>query len=294
MTGPARRGRASRTPRAPVGPRSATRCATSCPSGRPAGGSGGAHRRDRAAVLDAPGARSARPRRWPTSLVEGRRVRGVTLAGGEEVGARAVVVACDPRVPAGALARRRRRAESPGYERWRRRSGQDGYQSKLDAVVAEPPRYRAVDPEAARAPRRGRAPRADDGGGARPPRRSPLRTARCARVGSPPGRRTSSTSPRSSTRRCACATGEHVLSLEALFTPYGAGRVGWSGQPRGARALARGARDAWRSRGSSKACAAGASSRPPTTSATSASRAARRSRYGPSPLTAVLGPRAAS
>lgn len=118
------------------------------PSGRPAGGSGALTDAIAAAVLDGGGAIRTSSL-VADVVVEATRVRGVTLAGGEEVGARAVVVACDPRVP------RVRWIGSPPrgvarYERWRRRPGQDGYQSKLDAVVAAPPRYRALDTEAAR------------------------------------------------------------------------------------------------------------------------------------------------
>ena len=115
------------------------------PQGRPVGGSGaltdalarslgeaGGAVRTGAAVADV--------------LVEGGRVRGVVLADGEELRARAVVVACDPRVPRvrwvdGAP------ADAADLTPWRAREAGDGHQAKIDAVVAEPPRYRALLPE---------------------------------------------------------------------------------------------------------------------------------------------------
>ena len=115
------------------------------PQGRPVGGSGaltdalanslaetGGVVRTGAAVADV--------------LVERGRVRGVALAGGEEIEARAVVVACDPRVPTvrwldGTP------ADVAELTRWRARDAGDGHQAKIDALIAEPPRYHALRSE---------------------------------------------------------------------------------------------------------------------------------------------------
>jgi phytoene dehydrogenase-like protein len=78
-------------------------------------------------------------------VAEGDRVRGVALEGGETVDARVVVAAADPRT---ALVRWL--ASPPAsagrlVRRWRSRVPLEGYESKVDAVVAGRPRLRAVD-----------------------------------------------------------------------------------------------------------------------------------------------------
>jgi phytoene dehydrogenase-like protein len=188
------------------------------PAGRPVGGSGGLTDA-LARALEASGGAVRISACVENVLVEGRRVRGVTLAGGEEIAAHGVVVACDPRVPV-----LRWLGKSPPkattFERRRGRSGRDGYQSKLDAVIAELPRYRAVDPEAARrlgveeplAPTTVVAPDVAALAGAH-------RSMGEGRVAARPPHLVNIPSVIDSSMRLT--TGEHVLSLEALFTPYG-------------------------------------------------------------------------
>lgn len=194
------------------------------PAGRPVGGSGGltdalAH------ALTSAGGTIRTAARVEDVLVEGRRARGITLRGGEELEARSVVVACDPRVPGvrwlgGAPPR------SARLERWRARSGRDGYQSKIDAVLAELPRYHAVDPGAARAlgvaepfaPTTVIAPDLAALSAAH-------RTMNRGGVAEQPPHLVNVPSVIDPSLRLA--DGEHVLSLEALFTPY-ALRESWT------------------------------------------------------------------
>lgn len=197
-------------------------------TGRPRGGSG-ALPEAVAASFVAAGGRVRCDSRVAKLLVEGERVHGVELAHGGRLRAPTVVVAYDPRrvlldwvddVPAAA-----RRLVG----RYRREPDQDGYESKIDAVLTGRPRYRAYEPLAARHPdlelmgattmvnptpadlaqahaRRGSGTVAD-----RPSMLVNVPSVLDPTVG-PPDR--------------------HVLSLEALFTPY-ALPGGWpdSGEP---------------------------------------------------------------
>lgn len=196
------------------------------PAGRPVGGSGGLTDALERALTDAGGAVRTSAH-VEDVLVERGRARGVSLVGGEEVLARGVVIACDPRVP-GVRWLGGAPPEAARLERWRARTGQDGYQSKIDAILSGVPRYRAVDVEAARrlgveeplAPTTVVAPdlaalsdahRAMTEGrvAARPPHLVNL-----------PSVIDPSLRP---------ADGEHVLSLESLFTPYALHGT-WSGR----------------------------------------------------------------
>jgi len=114
------------------------------PQGRPVGGSG-ALSDALARSLEGRGGRVRTGAAVTDVLVERGRVRGVVLTGGEELEARAVVVACDPRVP------RLRWLDRPPADvadltPWYARDAGDGHQAKIDALVAGPPRYRAVRP----------------------------------------------------------------------------------------------------------------------------------------------------
>ena len=114
------------------------------PVGRPEGGSGGLPAAI-AASLQASGGSIRTGATVAAVRVTKGAVHGVRLASGEEIEATVVVVATDPRqafvewlteVPPGAARLVRR---------WRRRPVVDGYESKLDAVVAERPRFRALE-----------------------------------------------------------------------------------------------------------------------------------------------------
>ncbi len=112
--------------------------------GRPVGGSGALPQAVRAA-FEAAGGTVYTSARVSSILCEGPRVRGVALADGTVIEAPIVVSACDPHAtfvdwladpPANATGL---------VDRWRARSRHEGYESKLDAVVGELPRYRSVD-----------------------------------------------------------------------------------------------------------------------------------------------------
>jgi phytoene dehydrogenase-like protein len=81
-------------------------------------------------------------------LAEADRARGVVLQSGETLEAPVVVAAADPRV---ALVRwlARPPASSRGVgrlvNRWEVRAAREGYESKLDAVIGERPRFRSLD-----------------------------------------------------------------------------------------------------------------------------------------------------
>lgn len=194
--------------------------------GRPVGGSG-ALPAAIAASVDAAGGAVRTSARVEEILTDRSRVLGVRLESGEEIEAATVVVACDPRRSLVHWLREPPSGAAPLVERWRAVAPGEGYQSKVDAIVAAPPRYRALadglaerlgvsDPllpttivapggsgldEAARAMRAGSI-------ASRPP----------AMVNVPSVRDPAMRAP----------DGQHVLSLEVLFTPY-ALSGGWAG-----------------------------------------------------------------
>lgn len=113
--------------------------------GRPRGGSGALTDAVRAS-LEAAGGRVRCGASVERLLVRDGRVAGVRLADGDELTASTVVAACDPRpvlvewLDGDAPAAARRLAR-----RWRQRRPGEGYESKIDAVLSAPPRYRAAE-----------------------------------------------------------------------------------------------------------------------------------------------------
>jgi len=192
--------------------------------GRPEGGSGALPGAIAASLTAAGG--SVRTRVAVTAIrAEGQAVRGVTLAGGEEIDARAVVVACDPR---------RALVEwlaGPPDEaralvgRWQQAPRGEGYQSKVDAVVASPPRIAGVDADARRL---GVDEPAVPTAIVAPPTSAfaaAWRTMRAGGVAERPPAMVNVPSARDPSLR---AGADHVLSLETLYTPY-ALVGGWEG-----------------------------------------------------------------
>jgi phytoene dehydrogenase-like protein len=192
--------------------------------GRPLGGSGALPAALAAAFVAAGG----RLRTGSTVAViraDTHGVCGVELSDGEEIEARVVVVACDPRQALVAWLREPPAPARPLVARWRAAPRADGYQSKIDALVAEPPRYVALDGDAARL------------GVDEPsvptaivtPSSSELDAAwhamRAGRVAVRPPAMVNVPSVLDAQMRVD--GGEHVLSLETLFTPY-ALAGGWS------------------------------------------------------------------
>jgi beta-carotene ketolase (CrtO type) len=77
---------------------------------------------------------------------EGERVRGVTFADGTEVTAPIVVSACNPHDTFLAWLRNPPASARPLIERWRAIPHDQGYESKIDAIVSATPRLRALEP----------------------------------------------------------------------------------------------------------------------------------------------------
>jgi phytoene dehydrogenase-like protein len=157
---------------------------------------------------------------------EGSTVRGVALDDGTELRAGVVVSACDPRRT---FVEWLSRAPA-GLERYRAVAAADGYESKLDAVVTALPRYRHLDPSLAErlgfdplVPTMVVSPTLDDLD----------RDVREMATGSVPERPGLLVNVPSVLDPSMGAPGRHVLSLEALCTPYGL-TGGWpgSGEPR--------------------------------------------------------------
>ncbi|MDY7104445.1 MAG: NAD(P)/FAD-dependent oxidoreductase [Actinomycetota bacterium] len=191
--------------------------------GRPVGGSG-ALTDAVAASVDAAGGRIRTGTPVGRLLVEDGRVAGVVTEAGEEIRAANVIVACDPRAvfcdwldepPPQARAM---------VERWRSAPQTEGYESKVDAVIDELPRYRALDD--AIVERLGIDPLQATGYVS--PTVDQIALAHGAamdgRVADRPIMLVNLPSVRDETMRTT--DGGHVFSLEVLFTPYGF-RGGW-------------------------------------------------------------------
>ena len=205
-------------------------------TGRPVGGSG-ALTDALAASFQAAGGRLSYSTPVAGLLGDGRGVRGVRLADGTEIAAAAVVATCDPAPvatqwlaePHRGRARRfvaRARSQVPG----------DGYQSKIDAVVTDLPRYPALEDSALVDLFEGRD--AAQSNYVISPSVSELaeahRLRRLGRVAERPTMMASVPSVLDPSMRSR--DGHHVLSLEALFTPYDL-EGGWEGSAEPARWL---------------------------------------------------------
>ena len=205
-------------------------------TGRPAGGSG-ALTDALAASFTAAGGRLSCGTPVAGLLGDGRGVRGVRLADGTEIAAAAVVATCDPvpvashwlAEPHGARARRfveRARSQAPG----------DGYQSKIDAVITGIPRYRALEESALLDLFEGRDP-AQSNFVMSPPIDELAEAHRLRGLGRVAERPTMMANvPSVLDPSMLSRDGHHVLSLEALFTPYNL-EGGWDGSSEPARWL---------------------------------------------------------
>jgi len=198
------------------------------PVGRPEGGSGTLPAAVAGALAAAGG--TVRTGAVVTAIrADGTAVRGVTLAGGEEVDARAVVVACDPRRALVEWLTGPPDAARALVGRWRAAPVGEGYQSKVDAVVASPPRLADVEADAARL---GVSEPAVPTAIVAPPSgafAAAWRTMRAGGVASRPPAMVNVPSARDPSMR---AGSDHVLSLETLYTPFAlAGGWGRSTEP---------------------------------------------------------------
>ncbi len=204
--------------------------------GRPVGGSGALPAALRSA-FEAMGGRVRCGAPVERLLVERSAVTGVVLGSGESLRARAVVAACDPR---GVLVDWLGANPPTGAERlqarWRAAPVHDGYESKIDALVARAPVYRDVDarimglldgidplvPTVVVAPPLAEAHRAHGLMGQGRVAERPMLFANVPSVLDP----------------SLQVKGRHVFSLEVLFTPY-ALSGGWPGSPEPRRWLER-------------------------------------------------------
>ena len=111
------------------------------PVGRPVGGSGALTDAVSAAIVAAAG--NVRTGAAVAGIVcEGDTVLGVELASGELVEARRVVVASDPRQALVRYLRDPPRGASALVEKWRDRPPADGYEAKVDARITALPQWR--------------------------------------------------------------------------------------------------------------------------------------------------------
>jgi phytoene dehydrogenase-like protein len=201
--------------------------------GRPVGGSGGLPAALTRAVEDAGG--TVRTRATVRELVaEGDRVRGVVLDGGEMVEAPVVVAAADPRTALVRWLARPPAKAIPLIRRWRSKPAREGYESKVDALITRLPQFRGLD----------------DSLRERLGVKEPLvpttivspGLAEIAQAHQAMGRGEIAQRPMfyvnvpSALDSSMRANGDHVFSLEALFTPYSL-REGWGGSDEPARWL---------------------------------------------------------
>ncbi len=197
-------------------------------TGRPVGGSG-ALTEALAASFQAAGGRLRCGTPVDGLLGHSRGVTGVRLGDGTEISARAVVSACDPAVvasqwlpdPEGRAGRRfvsRARSQTPG----------DGYQSKIDAVITDVPRYPVLEDSGLLDLFEGRDP--NESNYVISPTVAELAEAHRLRpLGRVAERPTMMANvPSVLDPSMLSRDGHHILSLEALFTPYEV-EGGWEG-----------------------------------------------------------------
>ncbi len=208
--------------------------------GRPVGGSGSLPRALLGA-FEAAGGTLRRDARVACIECEGERVRGVVLVDGTRITAPVVVSACDPREALVSWLRNPPPSVRSTVERWRSTARRDGYESKIDAVVAAPPCYRQVDARlAARlgydplVPTTIVSPSLDE------VHRAHLALAR-GRVAERPMFFANVPSVLDPTMTVGGGDGGHVFSLEVLYTPY-ALEGGWAASAEPSRWLAEYAR----------------------------------------------------
>lgn len=190
--------------------------------GRPVGGSGMVPR-TLLAAFEAAGGELRASTKVATITCEGPAVRGVTLADGTEITAPVVVSACNPHDTFLHWLKNPPPQASGLVRRWRDIPHDDGYESKIDAVMTEVPHLRAaaaagfdgdLGASYAIAPSLGEMHRGYE---VMPHGKVLPRPGLIANV-------PTVTDP------TLAPAGTHVLSLEALFTPYGL-PGGWSGSP---------------------------------------------------------------
>ncbi len=201
--------------------------------GRPVGGSGALPDAVRGALLAAGGSVQTGAR-VSEVLIEGRAVRGVRLITGEEITAPIVVSAGDPRQLFVDWLRNAPHSSALGavVARYAAAPGHDGYESKIDAVIAGPFRFRqAVDAVSAAV---GLDPQSGPLGPTTIVSKSLAQLgadharAQQGRIAARPQFLVNTPSVLDPTLAAGLASGEQILSVEAIWTPY-ALDGGWAG-----------------------------------------------------------------
>lgn len=197
--------------------------------GRPVGGSGALTDALAAALVASGGV--IRTRSFVEAVIyEGHEVRGVRLADGEALESQVVVAAVAPQ----RLAYAPRATVSKQVVKWTATWAQSpkpsGYEAKLDVVVSEPPRVRGVSYEDLDNPSRALA-----ASGVITPSAERITAAyaayRSGRVHETP--LLYFNSPSAADEQMKTSLGDHLLSIEVLFTPYDlAGGWATSSEPR--------------------------------------------------------------
>jgi len=113
-------------------------------TGRPVGGSGALTDAVRDAFVSSGGVVRCNTR-VETMLIENAKAVGVVLDSGEQLRADLVIAACDPRIVLGEWITGESKRARPTTAKWRNQPVLDGYESKVDAVVSALPRYSALE-----------------------------------------------------------------------------------------------------------------------------------------------------
>lgn len=197
--------------------------------GRPVGGSGMVPRALQRA-FESFGGTTRTSSRVSAIICDPVRVRGVRLDDGTVIEAGTVVSACDPHATFLHWLQGAPRAAEDMIRRWKSIPQYQGYESKIDAVVAEAPRYRSVDP--AVATKLGFEPLMPSAMIA-PPVADLVHGAAISNDGRVMDRPVFFANIPSVLDPSMSGTSKHVFSLEVLYTPYNL-QGGWpgSGEPR--------------------------------------------------------------
>jgi phytoene dehydrogenase-like protein len=201
--------------------------------GRPVGGSGNLPAALASCVQDA-GSAIRTDARVTELLAEGNAVRGVALSTGEVVEAPVVVAAVDPRTALIRWLARPPSSMAPVVRRWRARTGRDGYESKVDAILTRRPRFRALNETLQR--RLGVGDPLVPTTIVSPGLGEIVRAHAAMQRGEVAARPMFYVNVPSVVDPSLLVNGDHVLSLEVLFTPYRL-RDGWEGSGEPARWL---------------------------------------------------------
>ena len=192
-------------------------------TGRPQGGSGALTDAVRASFESAGGIVRCGTTVAALLIGDGA-VRGVRLTDGTEITAATVIAACDPHTVLVDWLDEPPPAARRMIRRWRCRPVADGYESKIDAVLSAPPRFAGIDQLEQRHPG---VELLGPTAVVSPTPQQLVEAHRLRAIGEVAERPTLLVNaPSVLDPTMAPAPGQHILSLETLFTPY-ALRGGW-------------------------------------------------------------------